>query len=48
MDHCIEEADMHSLLSIDVAKIVNEIREASRQSGGSSEQPPSIVEKVWK
>jgi hypothetical protein len=44
MDHRIEEADMHSLLSIALEKMVNEVREASRQSGGSSEPPLSIVE----
>jgi DNA-binding winged helix-turn-helix (wHTH) protein len=44
MDHRIEEADMHSLLSNTVKKMVNEVLEASRQSTGSSEQPLSIVE----
>jgi hypothetical protein len=39
---------MDSLLSIAVEKMVNEVREASRQSGGSSEQPLSIVEIIWK
>ena len=48
MDHRIEEADMHSLLSIAVEKMVNEVRKASRQSGASSEQPLSIVEIIWK
>ena len=48
MDHRIEEADMHSLLSIALEKMVNEVRKASRQSGGSSEQPLSIVEIIWK
>jgi len=48
MDHRIEEVDMHSLLSIAVEKMVNEVREASRQSGRSSEQQLSIVEIIWK
>lgn len=48
MDHRIEEADMHSLLSIAVEKMVNEVRKASRQRGGSSEPPLSIVEIIWK
>jgi hypothetical protein len=48
MDHRIEEADMHSLLSIAVEKMVNDVREASRQSGGSSEPPLSIVEIIRK
>ena len=48
MNHRIEEAYMHSLLSIAVEKMVNEVREASRQSGGSSEPPLSIVEIIWK
>ena len=39
---------MHSLLSIAVEKMVNEVREASRQSGRSSEQQLSIVEIIWK
>jgi DNA-binding winged helix-turn-helix (wHTH) protein len=34
--------------SIAVEKMVNEVRKASRQSGGSSEQPLSIVEITWK
>jgi len=48
MDHRIEEVDMHSLLSIAVEKMVNEVREASRQIGRSSEQKLSIVEIIWK
>src|SRR6476660_6254769 len=48
MDHRIEEADMHSLLSIAVEKMVNEVRKASRQRGGSSEPPLSIVEIIWR
>src|SRR5258705_8881195 len=48
MDHRIEEADLHSLLSIAVEKMVNEVREASRPSGGPSEQPLPIVEIIWK
>ena len=43
MDHRIEEADIHSLLSNAVEKMVNEVLEASRQSTGSSEQPLSLV-----
>src|SRR5258705_8496098 len=41
MDHRIEEADMNLLLSNAVAKMVNEVLEASH---GGSEQPLSIVE----
>jgi len=48
MDDRIEEADTHSLLSVAVEKMVNEVREASRQSGDSSEPPLSIVEIIWK
>jgi DNA-binding response OmpR family regulator len=48
MNHPIEAADMNSLLSNAVEKMVNEVHEASRQSRGSSEQPLSIVEILWK
>jgi DNA-binding response OmpR family regulator len=43
MDHPIEEAATHSLLSNAVEKMVNEVLEASRQSTGSSDQPLSLV-----
>jgi DNA-binding winged helix-turn-helix (wHTH) protein len=45
MDHRIEEADMNLLLSNAVAKMVNEVLEASH---GGSEQPLSIVEIISK
>jgi DNA-binding winged helix-turn-helix (wHTH) protein len=43
MDHPIEEAATHSLLSNAVEKMVNEVLEASQQSTGSSDQPLSLV-----
>jgi DNA-binding response OmpR family regulator len=48
MDHRIEEADMHSLLSNAVEKMVNEVLGASGQDSDSSEEPLSIVEIIWK
>ncbi len=43
MDHRVEEADMHSLLSNAVEKIVNQALGASRQNPGLSKQLLSIV-----
>jgi DNA-binding response OmpR family regulator len=43
MDHRIEEADIHSLLSNAVEKIVNQALGASRQTPGLSKQLLSIV-----
>jgi DNA-binding winged helix-turn-helix (wHTH) protein len=43
MDHRIEEADMHSLLSIAVEKMVNQALGAYRQNPGLSKQLLSII-----
>ncbi len=44
MDYHIEEADIHSLLSNAVEKMVNQALGASRQNSGLSKQPLSTVE----
>jgi DNA-binding response OmpR family regulator len=44
MDHHIEEAELHSLLSNAVEKIVNRVLRASRRNSGLSKQPLSIAE----
>jgi DNA-binding response OmpR family regulator len=44
MDRHIEEAELHSLLSKAVSKIVNRVLQASRRNSGLSEQPLSISE----
>ena len=44
MDHHIEEAELHSLLSNAVEKIANLVLRAYRQNSGLSKQPLSIAE----
>jgi DNA-binding winged helix-turn-helix (wHTH) protein len=44
MDHHIEEAELHSLPSNAVEKIVNRVLRASRQNSGLSKQPLSMAE----
>ncbi len=44
MDYHIDEADIHSLLSNAVEKMVNQALGASRQNSGLSKQPLSVVE----
>jgi DNA-binding response OmpR family regulator len=44
MDHHIEEAELHSLLSNAVEKIVNRVLRASRRHSGLSKEPLSIAE----
>ncbi len=44
MDYHIDEADIHSLLSNAVEKMVNQALGASRQNSGLSKQPLSTVE----
>jgi DNA-binding response OmpR family regulator len=48
MDHRLEEADMHSLLSIAAEKIVNQSLGAYRQNPGLSKQLLSIVKIISK
>jgi DNA-binding response OmpR family regulator len=43
MDHHIEEAELHSLLSNAVEKIVNRVLRASRRNSGLSKEPLSIA-----
>jgi hypothetical protein len=44
MDHHIEEAELHSLLSNAVEKMVNRVLRASRRNSGLSKEPLSIAE----